>query len=292
MADTVWKNEEGRARLEAWYERFRARIPGPTESRLVKTAQGPSHVLLAGDASKPPLVCLHAMRTSAAHLMSELGPLLDHYYLIGPDLPVQSVRGPQVRLSLNDDSHVRWLTEVLDALNLGRVNLFGVSWGGFVARQVASLAPDRVHRLALLVPAGIVAGSNWQGFRQMFLPGLLYFIAPNQARLHRLLDPIFTTWDDDWAKYVGDTIHDLKIDSRIPPLATDEELRHLTVPTLVLAAEHDISFPADQLVKRVRELIPDVEAEVMAGSKHSPPMTEEFRQWLTKRLTSFFEKRT
>ena len=62
------------------------------------------------------------------------------------------------------------LRDVLDGLGLGTVNLFGVSWGGFVARLAASTFPDRARRLALLVPAGIASGSVWKGLTRMAVP--------------------------------------------------------------------------------------------------------------------------
>ena len=43
--------------------------------------------------------------------------------------------------------------EVLDGLGIGSFDLLGVSWGGFVARQTASVATGRVRKLVLLVPA-------------------------------------------------------------------------------------------------------------------------------------------
>lgn len=97
MGKTAWRDEAARGRLEAWYARFRDRVSGPVEGREVPTRHGPSHVLVAGPAAAPPLVCLHAMRTGAAHLLSELGPLAARFRLIAPDLPGHSVRGPQVR---------------------------------------------------------------------------------------------------------------------------------------------------------------------------------------------------
>ena len=74
MGKAVWRDEAARGRLEAWYGRFRDRVPGPVEGREVPTRHGPSHVLFAGPPDAPPVVCLHAMRTGAAHLLSELGP--------------------------------------------------------------------------------------------------------------------------------------------------------------------------------------------------------------------------
>ena len=288
MSATVWKTEAGRARLEAWYERFRGRIAAPTESREVPTSLGPSHVLLAGPASGPTLVCLHAMRTGSAHLVSELGGLLDRFRVVAPDLPGQSVRGPLVRASLADDSLARWLLEVCDGLGLGEVNLFGVSWGGFVARQTASAAPARVRRLALLVPAGVVNGSHWKGLTRMALPLLRYRLWRSERNLRRFLDPLLTTWDEDWAAYMGDTLRDMPMDLRIPPLATDDQLRALSMPTLVLGAADDISFPGRPMAARVKALVPHADVEVIADCKHCPPTTDAFRAWLAARLTHFF----
>jgi 2-hydroxy-6-oxonona-2,4-dienedioate hydrolase len=288
MRTTVWRNEAARARLEGWFERFRRRIPVPVESREVPTRHGPSHVLLAGPPDGPPLVCLHAMRTGSAHLVSELAPLLDRFRVVAPDLPWQSVRGPRVRLPLHDDSHPRWLLDVLDGVGLGAVHLFGVSWGGFVARQTAAAAPERVRRLALLVPAGVANGSHWKGLTRMAWPFLRYRLWRTERNLRRLLDPLFTTWDADWAGYTGDAVRDMPIDTRIPPLASDAELRRLTMPVLVLGAADDISFPGAAVVARVKGLVPHADGEVMPGCKHCTPTTPEFRGWLADRLAAFF----
>lgn len=288
MGKMVWRDEAARGRLEAWYTRFHDRVPGPVEGREVPTRHGPSHVLLAGPADAQPLICLHAMRTGAAHLLSELGPLAARFRLIAPDLPGHSVRGPQVRLSLTDDSYAWWLLDVLDGLGLDTVDVFGVSFGGFVARLAAATAPDRVRRLALLVPAGIANGSHWKGLTKMALPLLRYRVWRSECNLRRLLAPLITTWDADWTEFMGESVRDMPFDLRIPPLATDEDLRKLTMPVLVLGAADDISFPGDVVVRRVKSLVPHADAEVIAGSKHCPPTTPEFRAWLAERLAAFF----
>ena len=156
MGETILKSEDARARLEAWYQRFLDRVDRPVASRTVSTSHGPSHVLLGGDPSQPPLVALHAMMTSSAHLLSGMGPLLDRFHVIAPDLPGQSVRGLPLHLPYVDRAHADWLRAVLDALDMHEAPLFGVSLGGFVARQFATAHPERVRRLILLVPAGIV----------------------------------------------------------------------------------------------------------------------------------------
>ena len=285
---TVWKNAEARSRLEAWYARFEARAGVPVEHRQVTTRYGDSHLILAGPPDAPPIVCLHPMRTGAAHLLPELGRLPRDFRVIAPDLPGQSVRGLQVRLPLDDDSVARWLLDVLDALALDRVDLFGVSWGGFAARLTASTAPERVRRLALLVPAGIVNGSHWRGLVGMALPMLRYRLRPSPENLQRVLAPILTTWDDEWARYMADSLRDMRIDPRIPPVATDASLRRLVMPVLVLGASHDISFPGEALVRRVQAVVPHAVGEVIPDCRHCPPTTPVFREWLATRLSAFF----
>lgn len=286
MATTVWKDDAARARLEGWYQRFLARVEGPVESRQVTTRFGPSHVLVAGRPDGPPLVVLHPMRTGAAHLLAELGPTLAHFRVYAPDLPDQSVRGLQARLPLGDDTLAQWLLDVLDALHVPQAPLFGVSWGGFVARLTASTAPQRVPRLALLVPAGIANGSHVTGLLKMAVPMIRYKLRPSDANLRRVVDPLVTTWDPEWSGYIAATLSDMTMDARIPPVASDESLRRLTMPVLVLGGADDISFPGDAVVQRLVAHVPNIEGEVLP-IKHSPPTTDEFRRWLGARLQRF-----
>ncbi|WP_417746753.1 alpha/beta fold hydrolase [Rosistilla oblonga] len=288
MNKTVWRDDAARSRLDDWFNRFLERICMPVESRYVPSRYGDSHVLITGPADGPPLVCLHAMRTGSAFLVSELNPLLKRFRVIAPDLPGQSARGPQVRLSVNDDSYSLWLADVLDGLGLETVSLFGVSWGGFVARQAATLDPDRFDRLALLVPAGIVRGAHVTGLTKMALPMLRYRLRRSEANLKRLLAPLFTTWDDHWAGFTRDAVRDMPFDFRIPPLASDQDLQKLVMPVFALGAAKDICFPGEQLVNRICEHAPNCRGEVIPASNHCPPTTPEFRLWLADKLTTFF----
>ena len=124
----------------------------------------------------------------------------------------------------------------------------------------------------------------------MALPMLRYRLRPSEANLKRLLQPIITEWDEDWANYIGDTTRDIKLDPRIPPLAADDDLRRLRVRTLVIAADEDISFPGGPMVDRVQSLIPNAETELLRQCKHCPPTTPEFRSWLGERVRLFLSQ--
>jgi hypothetical protein len=56
---------------------------------------------------------------------------------------------------------------------------------------------------------------------------------------------------------------------------------------LVFGAEHDIHSPGEALLRRIRSWLPHAETELLRGSKHCPPLTPEFRQFLGLRVLRF-----
>jgi pimeloyl-ACP methyl ester carboxylesterase len=283
---TIFRDTNARATIEAAFERFRARLPA-TESRVVPTRLGDTHVLVAGPREAPPLVLLHGALASSAHAMGELGPLIERFRVYAPDVVGQSVKSADVRPDLDGPAYAEWLIDVLDALGLTRTHVYGVSWGGFVARKLAEHAPDRIDRLVLVVPAGFVSGSAWKGFTRVGIPMAIYRAFPSEERLRRVMRPIFSTLDDEWVRYFGEALQSYRFDMRIPPLAKPEPLAKFARPTLIFAASDDLSFPGSALLARAKELIPHAEAELLEGCRHTPPTDDAFRRRLGDRITRF-----
>ncbi|RKH38724.1 alpha/beta fold hydrolase [Corallococcus sicarius] len=284
---SAFRGEEAKAVLSRWYDRFRSHLPA-TEGRMVSTRFGPSHVLVGGDVSAPPLVLLHGALASSAHALRELAPLLERFRVHAVDIVGQSVKSADARPKVSNNEYGEWLVDVLDGLGLERPFVVGVSWGGFVAIRLAAVAPERIRRLALLVPAGVVNGPVWAGFTKVALPMMLYRMSPTERRLQNFVGNLLTTTDDDWAPYLGDAVRSFNMDMRVPSLARPEELKGLKAPVLVLGADGDLSFPGKALLARARALFPTLEDEdLIADCRHCPPTTDAFRRWLADRLSRF-----
>lgn len=284
---TMFRDAEARAAIERWYARFLARIATPTETRTVETRFGATHVLVAGPAGAPPLVCLHGAMASSAHLLAELGPLVARHRVYAVDVLGQSVKSADARVPVDGNAYGEWLVDVLDGLALPRAHVLGVSWGGFAALRFAVVAPARVDRLVLVVPAGVVSGPAWAGFTKMGWPLALYRMFPSEARLRRFLTPLLTTFDDDWVAYLGEAFRGYRLDMRIPPLAKPGELEGFDRPTLVFGASDDLSFPGAALLARMKALLPHVQTELLEACKHSPPFDDAFRARLGGRVGDF-----
>ncbi|XXF78957.1 alpha/beta hydrolase [Myxococcaceae bacterium GXIMD 01537] len=285
---SAFRNEQAKAVLSQWFDRFHARLQVPTESRRVKTRFGDTHVLVGGPEHAPPLVVLHGAMASSAHVLVELAPLLERFRVHAVDVIGQSVKSADARPSVSNNEYGEWLVDVLEGLSLRRAHVVGVSWGGFVSIRLAAFAPERIERLVLLVPAGVVNGSAWEGFTKLGLPLMLYRLSPSERRLKALVQNLLTTTDDDWAPYLGDAFRSFNMDMRVPALARPEELQGLKAPTLVLGADADVSFPGQRLLDRASELFPALaSAELIKECRHCPPTTDAFRRWLSERISGF-----
>lgn len=244
---TMFKDPAAKTLIQDWYRKFLARTAAPTEERVIDTIFGATHVLIAGPADGPPLVVLHGALASSAHVLLELGNLVDDHRIYAIDVVGQSVMSEDRRLEMKDDSYAQWLRLTLNGLGLGAVNLLGVSWGGWVSLSFATTEPSRVSKLVLVMPAGIVNGSAWRGFIEAGWPIMKFMRNPSDANLDKVAKGQFTTIDPDWRRFFGDALLNYKLDMRIPPLYPDERLAKVTCPVLVFGAENDLSFPGEKL---------------------------------------------
>jgi pimeloyl-ACP methyl ester carboxylesterase len=99
--------------------------------------------------SGPPLVCLHGIGSSARSWGFQLQDLSDELSVIAWDTPGYggSSDPPADELSMRD--YANYLVGFLDALDLPRVHLMGLSWGGILALECYARAPERVRSLVL-----------------------------------------------------------------------------------------------------------------------------------------------
>jgi len=107
------------------------------------------HYQLNGSPANPPLVFLHGFLGSSNDWNFAVDHLGSNYYCLRVDLPGHG----QSRLENNAQyampATARLLVELLDQLNLPRVNLLGYSMGGRLALYLAVHYPDRFLKIIL-----------------------------------------------------------------------------------------------------------------------------------------------
>jgi pimeloyl-ACP methyl ester carboxylesterase len=198
-------------------------------------------------------------------------PIARRHRIHSPDIVGQPGKSAQLRPSPKGDSHAWWVEDVLDGLGLRRVPFVGLSYGAGIILRAAGYAPERVSAAVLVSPAGIATGSLGRMLLETVVPMMAYRLRPSRERLLRATRAILTEPDELAERQLGAIFRYVKLDTQLPRMATEEELKGFNEPVMVFASEQDPFFPGEAVVARAQEIVPNlVVAECLRGSRHIP----------------------
>ncbi len=270
-----FRSAAGEAAYQRAYEStLRDLWPAPYEEIDVRSRFGITHVLAAGRPDAPPLVLLHAFMFTSLIWGPYIGDFTkDHRIYAIDDMgqPGRSVPDEPVR---DRRELLEWLTNTLDGLHLGPVPLAGISFGGWTALNAAILDPKRVRKLVLLSPA-----AGFQPLRRQFgLRAMLSGVIPTR----RMMDS-FMRWaglEDTPGDEVTGRLLDLmwvggrsyrmppETRSLMPTQFSDEELRGLEMPVLLLIGDREVIYDPVKALARARRLVPHLESDLIPDCSH------------------------
>jgi len=265
----AFKTPAGEAAYRAAYDAEIKSWPVPCEEIDVPSRFWTTHVIACGPKGAAPLVLLHGyMATSTMWSINIEAFSKDHrvYAVDVMGQPGKSIPGEPI---CNTADFVSWLTATLDALRLGRVSLVGMSFGGWLALNYAVAVPQRVRKLVLLSPGGLLSM-----VKQFTVRGLRMVLLPTRLTVNSFFRWLGFT-DRAYANmlelmYLGLKHFRMPVETaRIQPaVVSDEELRTLHVPTLLLIGDHEVISDPAMALERARRLIADVRGELVPESRH------------------------
>ena len=283
----AFKTDASRAVFLNAYDAALGLWPSPYETREIEGAFGTTHVVMRGSADAPPLVLLHGMRMGAPMWFPNAGAWSAHHRLYAIDIIGDSNRSLAKAPLGSAGAYVAWFDETLAALGLDTVNLGGLSYGGWLALNAALELPGRVRRLMLFDPAASFALLR-PAFFLRCLPLLIHptrlfataylrwFLRPGTAVPSEMME----MWVQGWKHFT--------ISAAFPTVLSDERLRALHRPTLLLMGDQEVIYPSrDAALGRALRLIPDIQAEFVSGAAHVP--TVEQPAWVNERVLRFLE---
>jgi pimeloyl-ACP methyl ester carboxylesterase len=290
MKTTIYKSSEGEVRILHLYDGFQKSLGVRLNDRMVNTRFGGTHVLVAGPEQGPPAVITHGGNSITPQGLRGLLPLLKQrrYRVYAPDTIGHPGKSAQVRLSARDQSYGQWLNDILDGLGLDRATFIGGSFGAGALLRLAAYAPQRITKMALLVPSGIVAVPLSSMVFRITLPYLLYLLQPSRKRLYRAVQWMGSDIDDDVLQLIEAVFQHVRVAAEMPRPATKAELLNYTAPTLVIAAEKDAMFPGEAVTKRAKEIFSNLTVvECLEGATHYASKTD--LEYVNKRIGEFLE---
>jgi pimeloyl-ACP methyl ester carboxylesterase len=260
-----WVDDAARERFMVAYERAFALWPQPCEEFDVETATATTRV----HAYRPhpggdPVVLLAGAGSNASGWYPHVAALGEDRPVYGIDMPGDP--NPSIaRAPVSPPENcAAWLDELLGKLSDRPAHLVGFSYGGWVAMNQAIRAPRRVASITLLDPAGLTKldARFWLWFSIAGLAGLTPM--PLRRRLARWLGtPSMTEQELMPLMWAG--VRGYHAERRFPGVLTDDELRAISVPALLITgARSAMLTPAEARARG--SLMPDAQVAIVPGS--------------------------
>ena len=261
----VFKSPAAERAIMAIYDAVLERWPVPYQPLHLDTRHGATFGIVCGPESGPPLVLLHGAGSSSATWGADVAVYAQTHRVYAFDLLGEAGKSAPNRPPWDSPAYAEWLVDLFDALGLERVTLLGLSQGGWTSLLFAVNYPQRVDRLILLTPGGVVP------VRASFLVKGIGYSFMGRWGTRRLVRMIFA------GQPLPDGLEDILIvimsgfKSRIGvlPIFTDEELRRLTMPVLMIGGDRDALFDTLKVAARLRSLLPDVQTVMLPGAGHA-----------------------
>lgn len=288
---------EGEARFRAAYDAALKLWPVPYEELDIPTRFGVTHVVTAGAKNAPAMVLLHGYMATSVMWSPNVADFSKSYRVYAVDIigqPSKSIPGEAVRSAAD---YVAWLTETFDALHLDRACLVGMSYGGWLALSFVLAAPERVSKLVLLSPSGLlplVRQFNLRGMLMTFVPTRLtvnsfmrwagFTNVPGSADATPVLDLMYLG-----QKHFRMPPETMRVAANAANALSDDDLRALHVPVLLLIGDGEVLYDAPTALARARRLIHDFEGELIPRCRHDMCLSQS--RIVDARVLDFLKKR-
>lgn len=217
-----------------------------------------------------PLLFLHgAQGFSPEH--PYVGPLTRRRRLIAPSHPGFGASGLPLWLDSIDDIAYLYL-EFLDRRRLDRIDVVGCALGGWLAAEIATKAPDRIGKLALVGPVGVKLGPP----DKLDIPDIF---AMSQDKVARLVFHDAEKAKPDFAKMSDEQLMIMARNRETTALLAWEpwmhnpKLRHrlhrVAAPTLFIRGASD-GLVSQSYVEGYAKLIANARVTTIAAAGHAP----------------------
>jgi pimeloyl-ACP methyl ester carboxylesterase len=269
---SVFRSPEGEAQYHAAYEAVLKEWPVPYEELLVPTRFGETHVIASGPKEATPLALLHPAGGGGVIWVRNVGPLSQYYRTYAIDTISEtnkSLLTRPIRIRRQRQEFTDWMVDLFDGLNVERADIVGNSFGGFLALNTALYLPERVKKVVLISPAAtFVPIPAWAWH---FMPANA--IGPLIGSKRMLLAPYDWIWQDFPKE--GSVVQ-LRTITAItgrprhwsPTVFSDEELRKIQTPVLLLIGDHEVIYRPQDAIRRATRLVAGLKAEIVPNANH------------------------
>ncbi len=221
----------------------------------------------------PAILLLHGLGSCGQDWLFQTPELSKHYEVHTPDFRGHGrseKKGPYTVLQCVED-----MRSYIEKQAIGPVHIVGLSFGSFVALQLALKYP---HLVKSLVLTGTTSRIKDIGFWPLFLRGALLYICPMNTVAHFVSKTLFPDPEQValytrcrlriascqkaiYTAYCHDLVH----------FDVTDGLKSLTSPLTIIVGQNDQLLPRFH-AEKIKQAIPSAHLVVLKGARHAAPL--------------------
>ena len=272
---SIYRSDEGKARILRLYDQSWAELNLALEHFQIPTRYGQTHVVVSGPHDGTPIVVFHGGNMISPISFAWITSLTQTYRIYAPDTVGHPGYSAETRLNPNSLQYGMWAADVLDGLRLDRPVVMGGSYGAGILLNLAMHAPHKIGQGVLVVPSGFAPPPVMPLLMRIVVPMLLYRLTKRREWLVRSLEPMCGQPNEAVLAVTDEVYRSVRLEAHMPRTVQPGDLQAYHAPTLVLAAEKDVLFPAPAVLRRAHQVIPNLAAgEVISDSTHFLPVDQ------------------
>jgi pimeloyl-ACP methyl ester carboxylesterase len=277
----VFASPKIEAEFTAAYDAALHEWPIRYDEVYIPTSFGETHVIISGPKDAIPVVLLNPGGGSVAIWRYNVEPLSQHFRTFAVDVIGEMNKSIPTRPITNYIDFTHWIVELFKGLNIKDAHIIGNSNGGFFSLNIALHLPELVQKVVLVSPAATFI-QYWPMWWHVLVPA--HMIAPiihSERLVHRAYAWLWQDFpkDESYAKLnsiskiAGYPRYRPTRNSFAPRVFTDEELRQIHKPILLLIGDHEVIYDPRRAIKRAIRLVTGLKAEIIPNANHCAQYT-------------------
>jgi pimeloyl-ACP methyl ester carboxylesterase len=287
--DYVFKTRKEKSEYVKSYNRSLSLWKVPFSEEDVKTSFGTAHVTISGPKDAKPLVLLHGMDASSTMWFPNIDALSKNRRVYAIDFLMEPGKSVSLGKTLSKEEVVIWYAEIFQHYGLKKIEIVGASRGGWIGTLLAIQKGSMVTKLVLLSPAQTFKSVDE---KRKASSALLMKLFPNKKKMKKALNnfsyypekinPVFKSQFYLAHKFSKTNRSFLQMQP-----FSDDELKKISIPVLVLIGDHDV-INSEESLEKAKKLLGNYKGSVLINAGHF--LTIDQAEVVNKTVVEFLEK--
>lgn len=267
---SIYKSTIKKEKSLKLYDEQIKKINMPFTDVYVNTTFGKTHLIEIGNKKGKPLLIFHGGNSTTAYNLIICKFLLKDFHIFAVDTIGHPGKSEEVSLSHKNYDYGKWASEVITELGYEKISCLGISFGGGILAKLMCVAPEKIEKAVLIVPAGINNAFPISSIKMM-IPLIKYCITKKENYLKQTALYMSVTeevLDEDTLNSIKDSFDNVKTKVGMPSNISSKLIKKYKSPTLIIASEKDCLFPAKKVLSRAKKIIPNCEMRELKNCGH------------------------